>query len=82
MVRDHDLEAQAAALGYRPEVCEVCCGHGVSRRPDANAPAGRHVENPCSGCEGSGRMWSIRGNVPWLRDREMRELIERHRGAA
>jgi hypothetical protein len=40
-----------------------------------NAPNGVIVDDPCVGCEGSGRMWSIRGLLPWLRDREMRELI-------
>lgn len=76
------LEREARVLGYRLEVCEPCYGKGVAKHADMNQPTGWRVEDPCSGCEGSGRMWSVRGNLPWLRDREMRDVIERQRGVA
>ena len=66
------LESRARALGYQRELCEPCDGSGIYERPYLG---GVDRKDPCPYCGGSGRMWSIRGQVPWLNDTEMRGKI-------
>lgn len=65
------IEMIAAELGYQAELCDGCRGGGRMRRADANAPTGYRNEDPCLNCDGTGRIWSMRGALPKLSDEEL-----------
>jgi DnaJ-class molecular chaperone len=63
-----DFREQAEAKGFREETCAACDGR--SKRLFIGRP-GVEREDPCAPCEGTGRMWSMRGRMPWIPDSQM-----------
>ncbi|HEV8718615.1 MAG TPA: hypothetical protein VGX03_38080 [Candidatus Binatia bacterium] len=56
--RDVEVEKHAKEKGYVKITCGHCKGRGKAERADANSPTGKVIENPCSSCKGSGRLWA------------------------
>jgi hypothetical protein len=71
MTRGDELEREAEARGWQMERCEPCLGTGIAKRPNINSATGYELSDPCFSCHGSGRVWSVRGCLPWRSDREL-----------
>ena len=71
-------ESKARAAGYVPEPCDLCKGRRVYEMVDFGSPTGKRVQDPCSACNGTGRVWTMHPAPalgPRYSDTELEELL-------
>jgi DnaJ-class molecular chaperone len=67
----NEIMRLAQADGYREITCETCRGTGIAVKRDSNSTTANTIEDPCSFCEGSGRMWQYGTSVHQYNDRDL-----------